>query len=179
MGILKLKEETLGKKSLIIKEALDHFASRERFYSKEIIDEIAAASENAFSDEILFEEFENWASEKDDESFLYLINHYWETKNKPTLSEKNRDLTNDKQEIEAIKNNAKLEIAQKFSSFLNEISNKKNLRTLESIGNFLGVSSERARILLEGKHKPQRATIAKISEKFEIPVEKILKEIQV
>ena len=56
---------------------------------------------------ILFEEFENWADEKDDESFLFLINHYWESQDKPVLDADERDLTGQEDEIKKIKESSK------------------------------------------------------------------------
>jgi len=177
MGILKLKNENLDKKTSIIKEVLEYFSSKEEDISKNVIEGIAAAADNAYTDDILFEEFENWAEDKDDESFLYLINHYWESKDKPVLSESERDLTGKEDQIKEIKENSKQEIAQKFAILLNRISTERNLTTLDAIGKFLGVSPQRASVLLEGKHKPQRNTIIKVAEKFEIPIEAIFHEI--
>lgn len=177
MGILKLKNENLDKKTSTIKEVLEYFSSKEEDFSKDVIEGIAAAADNAYTDDILFEEFENWADDKDDESFLYLIKHYWESKDKPSLDVGERDLTGNETEISKIKEASKQEVAQKFADFLNRVSTERNLTTLEALGKFLGVSTQRAAVLLDGKHKPQRNTIIKISEKFEIPIDHIFREI--
>lgn len=173
MGVLKMKEELLIKKADIIKEVLEHFSSKELTIPKHVVEGISAAADNAFADDILFEEFENWADNNDDESFLFLINHYWENKNVPQLPLTERDLTGKEGAIQAIKENAKLEVSQKFALLIRKLSDEKNLVKLEAIGAFLGVSAERARVLLEGKHKPNRATILKVSEKFRIPMDEI------
>jgi hypothetical protein len=174
MGILKLKEEVLDQKTLIIKEVLEYFSIKEDSFTDSVIQGIAAAADNAFSDEILFEEFENWSTDKDDESFLYLINHYWESRTKPVLSESEMNLTGKNAEIKKIKEMAKLDTARKFGRFLNCLALDRSLKSQKEIGDFLGVSSERARVLLDGKHKPQRATVIKVSEKFGVPIQDIL-----
>ena len=168
MGILKIKEDHLVKKSSIIKKALEHFDRFEKKYSADVLKKISVASENAFIDEILFEEFENWISNRDDESFIYLINHHWDTNLRPALGSKS-DLTGKQKEILNIKENSKREVGQRFASILNKLCNNRNLKTLKEIGDFLGgISEERVRVLLEGRHKPQRATILKVSKKFKL-----------
>ena len=155
MGVLKLKDQI----------------------PRTTIDGIATAADNAYSDDILFEEFERWTKNYDDDSFLYLINHYWETIKKPVLSHEESDFTGQAERVEVIKEKSKQEVAQKFAQFLNKIVLQRKLTTLEAIGEFLELSPQRVSVLLKGDHKPQRATIAKIAEKFEIPLEKIQKEI--
>lgn len=177
MGILKIKESDLNRKSLIIKKVLEHFDRFEKNYATDILKKISTAADNAFRDEILFEEFENWISNKDDESFIYLINHYWDTKDQSSLGLKS-DITGNKQEILKIKEKSKREAGQKFASILLQLCNQRNLKTLKEIGDFLGgLSEERIRILLEGKHKPQRATILKVSKKFKLDPKIIFNQI--
>ncbi len=79
MDILNLKEKKLDFKSSTIREVLNYFSSKENQLSKNTIDNIASAGDIALTDDILFEEFENWTKYHDDETFLYLINHYWES----------------------------------------------------------------------------------------------------
>lgn len=177
MGVLKLKDQALDTKTSTIREVLRYFSSKEDQIPKVTIDGIAAAADNAYSDDILFEEFENWTKNHDDDSFLYLINHYWETIKKPILSPEQHDLTGQADSVEAIKLKSKQEVAQKFAQFLNKITHERKLTTLEAIGEFLEISPQRVSVLLKGEHKPQRATIAMIAEKFEIPLENIQKEI--
>ncbi len=177
MGVLKLKDQALDSKTSTIREVLRYFSSKEEKIPKITIDAIATAADNAYSDDILFEEFDNWTKNHDDDSFLYLINHYWETIKKPVLSKERRDLTNRTDKIESIKKGSKQEVAQKFAKFLNKISHERKLTTLEAIGEFLELTPQRVSILLKGEHKPQRGTIAKVAEKFEISIERIQKEI--
>ncbi len=177
MGILKVTEEKLNKKTSIIKEVLNYFSSKESEISRDTVQQIAAAADNAYTDTILFEEFENWVSDKDDETFLHLISHYWDSRSKPKLDSENQDLTNNKSEIEKIKKAAKEEQARAFGDYLKILISGKGLKTLEEIGAFLGVSSERARVMLEGKHKPQRKTIINVAEKFEIDPEEIYQRV--
>lgn len=61
--------------------------------------------------------------------------------------------------------------------FLNRIYHERNLNTFEAIGSFLELSPQQVSILLGGKHKSQRSTIAKIAKKFQIPIEKFQKEL--
>jgi NADPH-dependent curcumin reductase CurA len=177
MGILKLKDQVLDSKTSTIREVLRYFAFKEDQIPKATIDVIAASADNAYFDDILFEEFENWTKNHDDDSFLFLINHYWETANKPALSQSYRELTNQTAKIEAIKENSKKEVAKKFAQFLNKITHEHKLTTNEAIGNFLELTPQRVSILLKGEHRPQRGTIAKIAEKFQVPLEIIQKEI--
>jgi hypothetical protein len=177
MGILKMKEETLSKRSSVILAVLEYFSAKEDRFTKSTIEQIAAAADNAFLDDILFEEFENWVLEKDDSTFLFLINHYWETKDNPKLNDLDRNLTGKVDRILEIKNAAKQEQAQRFCAFLNQLAAEKGLRNLDEIGKFLGVSAERARVMLEGIHKPQRKTIANVAKKFGIDVNEVFKRI--
>lgn len=176
MGLLKIKEECLEKKTLVIRNVLSYFDAHEESYSNLILEKISKAADEALMDDILFEEFENWASNRDDESFIYLINHYWESKATPSLSR--GDLTGLHDEILDIKKEAKKSVAKNFSIILQELCNKKNFRTYREIGDFLGgITEERVRILLDGKHKPQRRTILNVAEKFRLDPNELMKMI--
>lgn len=177
MGVLKLKNQVLNFKTSIIREVLRYFSLKEEQISKMTINGIAIAADNAYSDDILFEEFENWTKNRDDDSFLFLIDHYWNTINKPILDRSERDLTGQSDKIITIKEKSKTEVAQKFAQFLNKIALERKLTTLEAIGNFLELSPQRVSVLLKGEHKPQRSTIVKVAEKFQISLDKIQKEI--
>jgi hypothetical protein len=52
-------------------------------FSRTTIDRVTLAADDAYFDEILFEDFQDWFINRDDEVFLYLIDHYCETKDKP------------------------------------------------------------------------------------------------
>ena len=177
MGILKTKNDTFDQKVSIIKEVLDYFSNKEDSYPEKTREDIAAAAENAFCDEILFEEFKSWIEDRDDESFLHLINHYWKTRGQRPLSEEQRELTGKNEDIKAIKERAKQDVAGNFSKLLNKMATERGLKSLEEIGNFLGFSAERARTLLEGKHKPQRKTVLKVADKFGVSPNLIFQEI--
>ena len=177
MGILKEKETVIEQKSLVIKMVLAYFSSKEQDFTKDQIEKISAASDHAFTDDILYEEFANWAKDKDDEVFLFLIQDYWASYKKPVLKPTERDLTGQDQKILDIKESEKKQQQKDFAQILNELSIQKGLTTYNEIGKFLGVSRERARVLLSGQHKPQRKTILQIAEKFRIDPEEIYKKI--
>jgi hypothetical protein len=177
VGVLKIKDQALDSKTSTIREVLRYFSAKEDQIPRITIEGIAAAADNAYCDDILFEEFDNWTKNHDDDSFLFLINHYWETINKPILSQEERDLVDQADRTKVFKENSKKEVASKFAQFLGKIAYERKLTTLEAIGNFLEVTPQRVSILLKGEHKPQRSTIAKVAEKFEIPLERIQKEI--
>lgn len=173
MGLLKNKEEFLEKKTGIIRSVLEYFDQHEKKYSRSVLEHIASAAEYAYGDEILFEEFENWVSNRDDDSFIFLIDHYWRTK-------KDRNTGSMAELASDIKEKAKQSVASNFSILLQNLCNDKNLKTYKEIGQFLGgLTEERVRILLDGKHKPQRRTILKVAEKFRIdPSELMMKLLQ-
>jgi hypothetical protein len=177
MGVLKIKEANLEKKSSVVKLVLDHFDRVENKYKPAVLEQISAAADNVFGDEILFEEFENWVSTHDDDTFIFLVNHYWEGKTKKPLA-KRGDLTGENEKILSIKDKSKMEVGKKFASILNNLCAKKNLKNLKEIGDFLGgLSEERVRVLLEGKHKPQRATILMVADKFQVDPSELMNEI--
>lgn len=177
MGILKEKESAIEQKSLVIKGVLAYFSSKEQEFTKDQIEKISAASDHAFTDDILYEEFVNWTNGKDDEVFLFLIQDYWESYKKPALDPAERDLTGQDQKVLEIKESERKQQQKDFSQVLNDLSNQKGLKTHNEIGKYLGVSGERARVLLSGQNKPQRKTILKIAEKFQIDPEEIYKKI--
>ena len=177
MGILKVKEEALNSKTIVIKQVLEYFSSKEDDFPKEVIGRIAAAADNVYVDDILFEEFENWVASNDDDAFLYLINHYWDTKSMENLAPEKANLTGKEKIVEEIKNSARNEQAQKFSELLAKLTTERGLTTLDKIGEFLGVSAERARVMLEGKHRPQRKTLLKIANKFDVDRQDIFKQV--
>lgn len=177
MGVLKIKEENLDKKTSTIKAVLEHFDRLEKKYENSILEQISAASDNAFGDEILFEEFENWTINKDDDVFIYLINHYWENLKKSALPN-NGDITGHVEKISGIKEKAKSEIGKKFAHIVNELCTNKKLKTYKEISDFLDIGTEeRVRVLLDGKHKPQRATILNVAEKFNVDPNELMKKI--
>jgi len=168
MGVLKVKEEVLDKKSSVIREVLEHFDGLEGKIDLIVLYNIAASADRAFTDDILFEEFENWSKSHDDDSFLFLINDYWKSLERPLLHNRG-DITGKDQLINEIKENARKEVGKRFAAILNELCTKRNLKTLKEIGEFLGgLSEERVRVLLEGNHRPQRGTILNVAEKFKV-----------
>ncbi len=138
---------------------------------------IDVAARHAFSDSILFENFELWnKKEIDDEDLLFQIRHFIETKDRPALPQDKRNLTNNTRAIETIKEDADQEFAKKFARKLDLLAISKKLDTNEKLGNFLDVSSEQARKLLLGDHKPQRKTLLKVSLAFRVPIEDFLED---
>lgn len=130
MGLLKKKEKLLDQKTAVIKAALVHFDSLAK-QDKGLAEKIADAANAAYSDEIIFEEFKIWSEEKDDEAFLYQVEHFWNTKESPRLSVEERDLSGNDPEIESIKKRAKESLKIRFAANLRRLADKKGLHTNE------------------------------------------------
>jgi hypothetical protein len=170
----KKKIETIEHCTEVLKKVLSHFDKKA---GKEAFDLVSAACDYAYTDQLLFEVFELWFSKEiSDKALLFQLNHFFNTKYQKPLSESERDLTGNDVAIQKIKNAADNEIATNFANQLKVLAHKKGLTTNEKLGEFLDVSSERARILLQGKHKPQFETLSKIAERFKVPLETFLKE---
>ncbi len=168
----KKKIEAIEHVTSILKKALAHFDKKN---DKEAFDLISAACDHAYTDQLLFEVFDLWSNkEVSDKALLFQLNHFFATKDQKPLAEDERDLTKKTAAIENIKTSADSEAAKSFATQLKLLAHKKGLTTNEKLGDFLGVSAERARVLLQGKHKPQFETLSNIAARFKVPLEMFL-----
>ncbi len=173
MGSIALdKIEDIEYKTKVLKAALEHFDYRG---DKE---EIKIASEvvpYAYTDSLLFYEFELWFDKKmDANDLMFQLKHFLKIKSKGPLPERKRNLTGNRRAIERIKRSADGEASRKFARKLRILATKRGLTTNQKLGDFLEISAERARVLLAGKHKPQRETLLTVAKAFGVPVEQFL-----
>lgn len=93
-GSTGIDNDICGKclKKSTIDRVLDYFLLNQDKFEKIVVDKIKLAAKDALNDDILFEEFDDWIYYRDDESFLYLIDHYHKTKNIPSIDDIDRDL---------------------------------------------------------------------------------------
>lgn len=170
MGSIALdKIEDIEYQTKVLKAALEHFDYRENKEEIKIVSEVVPY---AYTDRLLFREFELWFDkELDANALMFQIRHFLKTKDKKPLPERRRNLTGNKRAIEKIKRSADQEAARKFARKLRILSTKKGLTTNKKLGDFLEISAERARVLLAGKHKPHRETLLTVAKAFGVPVE--------
>ncbi len=171
MGNLATRISHIDSVRNTIKAVLDHFSKLS--LSKKVENQLAIAADLAFSDELLFEKFQMWIAEQDDETLLFHINRFFEKREQKSLSPAERDLTASRQQVEAsIKENVRSRQKQIFAQRITELAIKHNLLTNEQLGQFLGeISAEQARKFKAGDNKPQLATLKKIADKFNVSVE--------
>lgn len=154
----------------VLRPVLEHFDTRK--LNQELIDSIKIAADLAFSDALLFEKFEMWNEQRDDDVLLFHIKRFFEKKDRKPISEKERNLSSRREEIEtSIKNSAREDQKKIFGARLTALAVEKGLDTNKKLGDFLGVSDEQARKFRSGENKPQLATLKQISEKFKVSVE--------
>lgn len=171
MGTLASHAEKIGFKKDIIIDALVHFDGIFQEGSKEFA-KVKAAADAAFGDDLLFEHFQYWKDDRDDEILLYHINHYFETIHLKSLSNEERDLTSRREEVEAsIKQKTREIQKQIFGRRITLLAAEKRLETNEALGKFLGVSAEQARRFKAGENKPQLGTLNDIASKFNVSIE--------
>jgi hypothetical protein len=153
----------------VFKAVISHFGSLD---DATIAKKINAAVDEAYTDDILFEDFEVWVEERNDKALLYQIEHFLKHKEKKPI--KNADITGNHTAIEKIQKESERDIAQIFASKLQALANQKGLKTNKEIGEFLGKNQEQVRVLLTAEHKPQRKTLLLVSEKFNVTVESLI-----
>ena len=171
-ALAKTKIHALSYQAEVIKAALEHFGD---VGTRDQVEILSAAADHAFVDELLFQSFEFWKkSEIDDDALLFQIKHFFDTKDQPPLSREKRDLTGNVRAIDAIKKSADENFATLFARKVSAMASAKGLHTNEKLGEFLSMNPEQARVLREGKHKPQRKTIAKVAEAFGVTIESFL-----
>ena len=168
------KIETIEHCTEVVKKALSHFDKKG---GKRALGLVSQACDHAYADPLLFEVFDLWFNKEiSDKALLFQIEHFFATKNEKPLPEEESDLTNKPEAIEKIKVDADSDAARTFARQLKILAHKKGLTTNEKLGEFLGVSAERARVLLQGKHKPQFETLSTIAARFKVPLEGFLAE---
>lgn len=113
---------------------------------------------------------------ENDEALLFQARHFFDTQEKRPLPEDERDLTGKTERIQAIENKAQEQAAQIFAKKLNQLAQEKKLSTNKELGEFLGISEERARVLRLGKHKPQRKTLRQVVDAFDVSIEIFFEE---
>jgi hypothetical protein len=173
-AIAKAKIDSIQHRTDVLKKVLSHFDKLENANDLKML---VAAADFAYMDDLLFEEFEIWMEEKNDKALLFQIEHFFKRKDRAPLPNKLKDITGKSNLIEQIKQDSENDAATTFATKLNSLVLKKGLKTNEEIGEFLGeMTAEQVRVLLSGKHKPQRKTLLRVAEAFRVPVEFFLED---
>lgn len=167
MGALKKQRDHISYTKNIVDRVLAHFDSQP--IGSLLIKKIGTAAELTFSDPLLFEKFELWDQENDDEVFLFHIQRFFKKKDLPQISSNKRDLKNRREEIETkIKSETREHQKKIFAERITLLAVEHGLLTNEQLGEFLGVSTEQARKYRSGENKPQMATLHEISKRFKV-----------
>jgi len=170
MGVLKQQIRQIDHVKNMIDHALSYFDKRN--LDEGLVKLLSKAADLAFSDELLFEKFELWNEERDDDSFLFHIQKFFEKQNKSSFEVKDRDLSNKRSQIEALIENSTRDKQKKiFSQRVTQLAVERGLLTNEALGEYLGVSSEQARKYKSGENRPHLTTLKNLSEKFDVSVE--------
>ncbi len=170
MGTLATRISHIDSVRNAIKPVLDHFAKLS--LSKEVEQSLVLAADLAFSDELLFEKFQMWNAEHDDETFLFHIKRFFEKRDQKTLAANEQDLTARREQVESsIKENVRNQTKKIFGQRITRLASERNLLTNDQLGEFLGVSGEQARKFKAGENKPQLTTLKSIADKFKVSVE--------
>lgn len=167
----RAKIDSIEHKRTVFRSALSYFGELD---DAKIAEKVAAAVDAAYTDDILFEDFEIWIEERNDNAFLYQVDHFLKTRGTAPLAKPN--LTGRKAEIEKIQAEAEHELAHTFAAKLRWLANQKGLKTNKEIGEFLGKNQEQVRVMLAAEHKPQRKTLLLVAEKFGVSVESLIED---
>lgn len=169
MGTLAMHANQIHSVAGTIKLVLEYF---DKVLKGDQAQKVSAAADLAFSDKLLFEKFEMWTQEHDDETFLFHINRFFEKKDQKPLRASEQDLTAKRNEVESsIKEDVRSRQKQIFGERITGLAAKHNLLTNDQLGTFLGVSGEQARKFKAGENKPQLATLKTIADQFKVSVE--------
>ena len=172
MGSLAMHANQINSVAGTIKLALEHF---DQVLKGEQARQVSAAADLAFSDKLLFEKFEMWTQERDDETFLFHITRFFEKKNQKPLLASEQDLTTQRTQIESsIKEDVRTRQKQVFAQRITKLAADRNLLKNDDLGAFLEVSGEQARKFKAGENKPQLTTLKKIADKFGVSVEYLI-----
>lgn len=170
MGTLATRIDHIDLVGNTIKSVLNHFSKQS--LSKEVEDSLSVAADLAFSNELLFEKFQMWMTENDDETLLFHIKRFFEKRDQKPFSTEERDLTAQRQQIEEnIKEDVRNRTKKIFGQRIMMLASERNLLTNDQLGEFLDVSGEQARKFKAGENKPQLATLKNIADKFKVSVE--------
>lgn len=169
MGSLAMHANQIHSVAGTIKLVLEHF---DKVLKGDQAQKVSAAADLAFSDKLLFEKFEMWTQEHDDETFLFHINRFFEKKDQKPLLASEQDLTSQRHQNESsIKEDVRSRQKQIFGQRITGLATKHNLLTNDQLGTFLGVSGEQARKFKAGENKPQLITLKSIADRFKVSVE--------
>lgn len=169
MGMLAEKQSHFELVKDTIMPALQHFDCKT--VTSEIKHRLLSAADIAFSDTLIFEKFEIWNAEKDDEVFLFHINRYFDNLSRKPLDLTDRDLTSKREQTEAsIKAEVRNRQKKIFGERITMLALQHKLLTNEALGKFLEVSGEQARKFKAGDNKPQLTTLQSIAERFKVSV---------
>lgn len=168
-ALLKSKIETMDHRHDVLRAVLSHFGKNA---DSKVSEKIAASVDDAYVDDLLFEEFEIWMDEHNDEALLYQIEHFQKAKHKRPLS--SPDLTGQKDEQEKIQKEAEQDLAHTFAARLRTLADQRGLKTNKEVGDFLDRTAEQVRVIFVAEHKPQRKTLLLVAEKFQVPVDVLI-----
>jgi transglutaminase/protease-like cytokinesis protein 3 len=173
-NLARMKIDSIEYRADIFKKVLSHFGD---IKDTKVLEMISAAIDAAYTDDIMFEDFKIWTEEQNDDALLYQVDHFSKNRDRKPISESERNLTGKKEKIETLQKDAEHEAAQSFAKKLQSLASKKGLKTNEAIGKFLGgMLAEQVRVLLDGKHKPQRKTLLRVAEAFKVPIESLIED---
>ena len=154
---------------ITVTPALQHFDKPT--VATDLKQRLLSAADIACSNSLLFEKFEMWNAEKDDDIFLFHINRFFDNIDRKSLTVSERDLTSQRENVEAsIKEDVRSQQKKIFGERITALALKHNLLRNEDLGTFLEVSPEQARNYKAGENKPQLATLKKIADKFKVSV---------
>jgi len=161
----KEKLKNYKTKTRILNLVKDHFFTN--YTDERLIEMICTTGNMAFENETIFEEYRIWSKDRDDKSlFYYLENHFQDA----LKEEKIRKRAN----IRSQSNDGTKKLKSTFSANLEKFATSRGLKTNRELGIFLSISEQRARVLMLGKNKPQRKTLMKIAEKFDISIDELI-----
>jgi hypothetical protein len=165
----RAKIDSIEHKRAVFRAVMSYFGE---FDDPQMIERVSAAVDSAYTDDLLFEDFEIWVEERNDQAFLYQVDHFLETRGTPPLAR--ADLTGRPAEIEKVQADAEEDLARTFAAKLRLLANQRGLKTNKDIGDFLEKNQEQVRVMLAAEHKPQRKTLLLVAEKFGISVESLI-----
>ncbi|MBX9768034.1 MAG: helix-turn-helix domain-containing protein [Bdellovibrionales bacterium] len=169
MGSLAMHANQIHTVAGTIKLVLEHF---DKVLKGDQAQKVSAAADLAFSDKLLFEKFEMWTHEHDDETFLFHVNRFFEKKYQKPLLASEQDLTVQRDQVESsIKKDVRNRQKQIFGQRITKLAIEHKLLTNDQLGKFLGVSGEQARKFKAGENKPQLVTLKEIADRFKVSVE--------
>lgn len=173
MSPLATKISHIDSVRAVILPVLNHFARKN--LDSIIESELSYAVDYVFKDDLLFQKFQMWNEDHDDEVFLFHIHRFFEKNEKQPLSPSLADATlNRVQAEDSIKETVRKNQKRIFGERITALAIKHNLLTNEDLGDFLGVSGEQARKFKAGENKPQLSTLRLVADKFKVSPEYLM-----